>query len=298
MLTSQESYPELSRVLGSNNTFSVFFKREDLHPYGSHKGRSIPVMIDKYIVDGFNHFALSSSGNAALAAALHIKKINLENEKIGKDKIILEILVGKNINSKKLDKIQGFQDSQILISIDERPLQALNIKLQDSSIKSLRQSRDDLALVGYESLAQELLEIADLQAVFIGTSSGTTAQALSEYFIKNNKKVEVHIVQTTSCHPISDVFVSNDLDDEKSIADAIVDHTATRKDALVELIEKNGGSGWVASNDQIIAAQDLAKKQTGVSISTNSALSLAGLMQATYTGKSWKGSVVCMICGD
>ena len=30
----------------------LYFKREDLHPYGSHKGRSITVMIDIYIKEG------------------------------------------------------------------------------------------------------------------------------------------------------------------------------------------------------------------------------------------------------
>ena len=34
-----------------------------------------------------------------------------------------------------------------------------------------------VALIGYESLAQELDEIQDLRAIFVATSSGTTAQA-------------------------------------------------------------------------------------------------------------------------
>jgi len=298
MLTPQDSYPELTKSLGlTSEKAQIFFKREDLHPYGSHKGRSIPLMIDHYIGEGFKHFALSSSGNAAFAAAMHIKKINFERGNNGSEKIVLEILTGKGINSHKLEKLQGLKDENILVSLQDRPLQALNMKIQDESIKSLRQSTDDLALKGYESLGQELLEIPNLQAIFMGTSSGTTLQSLAEFFKSKGKKVELHLVQTSSCHPLADTFVDNEKD-EKSIADAIIDHSANRSEKLIPLIEASQGSGWIASNDQIIAAQDLAKKNANLSISTNSALSLAGLMQATYTGKKWNGSVVCMICGD
>ncbi len=291
MLTPQEKYPDLAQALAVS---SIFFKREDLHPYGSHKGRSIPLMIDKKISDGYSHFAISSSGNAALAAGMHIRKLNKEKE----EKITLEILAGNNINKNKLKKLEDIRDSNILLSIQDRPLQALFMKTQDPSVQSLRQSNDEIALEGYESLAKELLQIADLKAVFIGTSSGTTAQALAQYFIANNKEVEVHVIQTTSCHPIADAFIDSDGKNEKSIADAIVDSVAARKNVLVPLIEKTGGSGWIVSNEEIKAAVELAKKHTDISISANSALSVAGLMQAAYTGRNWAGTVVCMICGD
>ncbi|MEK7213643.1 MAG: PLP-dependent lyase/thiolase [Patescibacteria group bacterium] len=291
MLTNNEKYDVLAENLGVKN---LYFKREDLHPYGSHKGRSIPFMIDNYIGQDCKHFAISSSGNAALASCFYIEKLNKER----RDKIRLEILVGQHISAKKLKKLERFKNQYISITIHDRPLQTLFTKTKDGDIKALRQSTDDTALKGYENLAQELLEISNLQAVFIGTSSGTTAQALAQYFNSKNKKIEIHIVQTSSCHPISDNFVNDDTRDEQSIADAIVDHTALRKDILIPLIEKSGGSGWIASNEQIKTAQEIVKKYTDIDISTNSALSVAGLMQASYTGKDWYGSVACMICGD
>ncbi len=292
MLTLHEPQPELARALGLPTETPLFFKREDLHPYGSHKGRSIPLMINEKIKGGCRHFAISSSGNAALAAGLYIKELNEKGEKI-----TLEILAGKSINPHKLKKLEALKDEYILLSLQDRPLQALFMKTLDPNIQSLRQSDNDTALVGYKSLAEELAQIPDLKAVFIGTSSGTTAQALAESLTG----VEVHIVQTSSCHPIADAFVDNDIHDEKSIADAIVDQTALRKETLVPLIKKSGGNGWIVSNEEIKAAMDIVKKNTGkdpLSISPNSALSVAGLMQAIYTSKSWGGAVVCMICGD
>jgi len=291
MTTPQKSYPELARAVGVN---SLYVKREDLHPYGSHKGRSIPVMIDHYFKKGVRHFAISSSGNAALAAALHIKKLN-EN---GTERIQLEILVGNKITEHKLGKLTDLADFNISVMRFERPLQALTQKTADGSIQSLRQSTDDTALLGYEALAEELAEIKDLRAVFIATSSGTTAQALAEYFLEKGKIVEIHIVQTTSCHPMAIEFVDSVPSEEESAADAVVDATAHRKDALIALIKKTNGSGLIVSNEEIATAQELLKKDAGIQTSPNGALALAGLIQAAFTGREWDGAVACIIGGE
>ncbi len=291
MITKHEEQLELAKSL---QTSSLYFKREDLHPYGSHKGRSIPAMIDKYLGQGIQHFAISSSGNAALAAAFYVGKLNSEKG-LG---IKLDILVGQHITTKKLRKLEQFNSDLIKVTSHDRPIQTLFNITKDPEVKALRQSTDDTALLGYEELAKELLEIPKLKAVFIGTSSGTTAQALSEYFKSDKKNIEVHLVQTSSCHPFADDFIDDQGIEELSIADAIVDHTALRKEKLIGLIKENGGSAWIATNEQIKLAQEMTKKYTGVDISTNSALPVAGLMQAIYTGKKWDGSVACMICGD
>lgn len=290
MLTPQEKYPDLAKVIGFDN---LYFKREDMHPYGSHKGRSIPVMMDTYYKAGERNFAISSSGNAGLASALYTKELNSKN----KEQANLDIYVGNHVNQNKLAKLQKLTDEHIRIFKKERPLQALNLAVQEGK-RTLRQSVDDTALIGYESLAKELAGIKDLGAVFVGTSSGTTAQALAQYFLDKKLKVQIHIVQTSSCHPMSSAFESYDGPDEPSIADAIVDQTALRKDKLISLIQKTGGRGWFATNENIITAQELTLKHAGLNISTNSALSVVGAMQASYAGYEIKGAVVCLICGE
>lgn len=291
MITKHEKYANLAKQLQVD---SVYFKREDQHPYGSHKGRSIPVMIDEYIKEGFSHFAISSSGNAALASVIYIKELNLKN----KSQIVLDVLIGRHISTKKLNKLRDYEDENIKITMHDRPLQTLFLITKDPSIRALRQSNDDNALIGYESLAKELTQIPNLKGVFIGSSSGTTAQALAEYFTSNRLNIEVHIIQTSSCHTIADNFVNEDIFEEDSIADAIVDHTGLRKDILTKLIKKTNGNAWIASNEEIRLAQELSKKYANLEISTNSALSLVGLIKSTYTGKSWDGPVACIICGD
>lgn len=290
MLTPQEKYPDLGSIIGLDN---IYLKREDINPYGSHKGRSIPVMIDHYYDMGDRYFAISSSGNAALAAAIHIKNIN---ETVS-EKIKLDIYIGNRIAKHKLEKLEQFANDNIRILIKENPIQALNQATQQG-IRSLRQSTDDKALDGYSSLAEELSQIKNLGAIFIGTSSGTTAQALANYFLEKKLPVQIHIVQTSSCHPLVDSFESADVPDEISIADAIVDRTAHRKNALIPLIQKTKGRGWFASNDDIRSAQNITSKYTGLDISTNSALSIVGAMKAAEIGYEIDGAIVCMICGE
>ena len=290
MITPLEEYPDLAKAIGCSG---LYFKREDLHPYKSHKGRSIPIMIDMHYASGARQFVISSSGNAALAAALHIQKINASSDDIAS----LDIYVGIHIAPHKLEKLKKLTDEHIRVLSKERPLQALTQASLDGAT-SLRQSIDDTALVGYEALARELAETPDIGAIFIGTSSGTTAQALSAYMSVHHQHIQVHIIQTSSCHVMSDAFDTYDGPEERSIADAIVDITAQRKSKLIPLIEKTGGRGWFATNEEIRTTQELAQKHANLEISTNSALSIVGAMQATYTGYEIEGKVVCMICGE
>jgi len=288
--TPIELYTDLARAIGVS---TLYFKREDLHPYGSHKGRSIPGMIDHYIQKGNLRFAISSSGNAGFAAGLYIKELNYKYSK----PIELDIYIGLNAASHKAERLRNLADDNIRVLVKERPLQALTQSTHDG-YRSLRQSTDDTALLGYETLACELLEINKAGSVFVGTSSGTTAQALAHYFINKKNDIQIHMVQTSSCHPMVNAFESYDGPVEPSIADAIVDTVAFRKDRLIPLIKKTGGRGWTVLNDDILAAQELVLKHTGLEISVNSALSVAGLMKAVELGWEFTSPVICLICGE
>ena len=291
-MTPLEQYPELAKKIGIK---SLYFKREDLHKYLSHKGRSLPVMIDHYIKNGSTKFAISSSGNAAIASALYINEINSKL----KEKISLYIFIGQNISKTKenmLKELEMASDGMVKVLPKERPLFALNQAI-DEGYTSLRQSTDDIALLGYYDLAEELTSNKNIKAIFVGTSSGTTAQGLLQYFKQKNINIQVHCVQTSSCHPISDQFENYDGPDEKSIADAIVAKTTERQDALVKMLNDSGGYCWTVNNTDIRTAMKLSK-DLAIDISPNSALSVAGLMQAVYRDWDLEGDVVCLITGQ
>lgn len=292
-MTPLEQYEELAKKIGNN---PIYFKREDLHIYKSHKGRSIPKMIEYYYKQGKRRFAISSSGNAGLAGSLYVNDFNSKNS----DKIELQIYVGNNVNKNKLQKLREIEkDSKDLIKvlIKEKPLVALNQAIEEG-YTSLRQSTDDISLIGYNELASEICQTKDVGAIFIGTSSGTTAQALGEYFIKNKYPIQVHIIQTSSCHPITDQFENYDGPEEKSLADAIVAKTTERLTKLVKIIKETGGYAWTATNQDIELAKKIVTENTGLSISNNSALSIVGIIQANYRSWSINGKVICIICGE
>jgi threonine synthase len=293
MVTPQTSHPELAREIGVP---ALYFKREDLHPLGSHKGRSIPHMIDEQVAQGITHFAISSSGNAALAAVRYIVKLN----STGGHGLTLSILVGKNINpSKKNWLLSEITDSRITLTETERPLQSLLNLIKGTKIASLRQSTDDSALVGYRTLAEELLAIPELSTVFIASSSGTTAQALSEHFLRLKKAVSVFIVQTAETAPLASEFDTSgtSLPKEVSLADAIVDRVAHRKIALSEALTQTGGGAFIAENTYISSAQKLLKEKAGIDATGNGSLSLAGLLKARAAGRTFSGAVACIVTG-
>lgn len=293
MKTPQQSYPELAKALGIPE---LYLKREDLHTYGSHKGRSIPLMIKLHAKAGKTEFAISSSGNAALAAILAVQNHNRNNPT---HQITLRIFIGMHIDEEKMKRLKAeiIDSSVITLEQVERPKQAVFQLDKEGKVASLRQSTDDTALQGYGELAGELDKIEQLQALFIPTSSGTTAQGLAETFEHLQNKPQIHIVQTTACHPIAQEFDKNFTETESSLAGAIVDTVAHRKAKLVECIKTTHGSGWVVSDEEIKDAYTLVKKHTDLSISYNSALSVAGIKKAITSGWTWDGAVVALICG-
>jgi threonine dehydratase len=276
-------------------------------------------MIDTYIETGIRQFAISSSGNAGLTAALHILKKNNESNKLTQAQTLtLTVFVGQHIRPEKLKKLKVAESqsaSAIIIDQVDKPFRKLLEVTKDPSIKSLWQAGNDEALKGYEKLAEELMEIPNLYAVFIPSSSGTTAQGLNQAFHKYGKSIQIHIVQTTQihkliCDELRDDESGNIPTQERSIADAIVDKIGIRKNDIRKIIQKSGGAGWIVNNQEIEMAIQLVKEKTGIDISANSALSIAGLQKALAIKKDGDatqgqsriqdshGALVCIITGN
>jgi threonine synthase len=284
MITPQIQCKKLADELGLDSP--LYLKREDLHPAGSHKGRSIPIMINKNYADGIRDFVISSSGNAALAAARAIRERN---------DIVLTIFVGDKINPEKLKLIQDEKGENTIIRQVPNPKQeAILAEKNSNKIKNLRQSTDDTALEGYAALAQELAEIKNLSAIFIPTSSGTTAEGLYYGFQKLNINPQIHIIQTPDCHPFVEGGETNT---EPSLASAIVDKVGHRRENILKIIDATKGAGWIGTNKEIIEAIKKVEQTENIDISPNSALSVAGLKKAIRDGWKFNGAIVCLITG-
>jgi threonine dehydratase len=291
MITPNQRIKDLAKKLG---ILDFYLKREDLHPYLSHKGRSIPLMIDEAIAKNTDKFVISSSGNAALAAALYIKQKNNNGQKLS-----LEIFIGPNISQSKKNKLTEIADENIIIKKSPRPLREALLSSKKNGYL-LRQSTSSSALVGYFDLAKELLEIKNLKAVFFATSSGTSAEGVAKYFLNQGRDdISIHIVQTTNCHPIASLLGEHcEIKEKEILADAIVDKVAHRKDGiLIEMIRKSRGAGWIASNILIKEAINILEKHN-IKVTPNGALSFAGLIKALRGGFAPEGVVVCIVGGQ
>jgi threonine synthase len=288
MITPQNKNAALSKAL--DIPIDIYLKREDLHPYGSHKGRSIPIMIQHYIEQGYTNFCISSSGNAALAAALFVHTYNTEQ----KQNIRLKIFIGNKITPEKHQILQLSTGLSKAITLEQvkNPKQRAFQAEKENTYKNLRQSTDDTALIGYHALAEELAEIKDLSAVFIPTSSGTTAQGLYEGFKKHGLNPQIHIIQTPQCHPLVDNSPTG-----TSLAQAIIDTVGYRQQTIAHVLQKSKGHGWIASDDDILQAQQIVQKYEHIELSPNSALSIAGLQLARKNNWHFNGPVVCIITG-
>ena len=288
MITPQPQAKQLAEALGLNT--GLYLKREDLHPFGSHKGRSIPLMIEHYASEGYADFCVSSSGNAALAAIYAVKELN---KKAANPPLTLRVFVGKHIAPDKLERLrQASANPGIYIEQVAMPKRTAFQMDKERRAKNLRQSTDDTALIGYETLADELAEIKNLAAVFIPTSSGTTAQALHEEFLKLGLNPQIHIAQTPACHPLVD-----DSPAGTSVANAIVDKVGYRKEAVRKAIKNSRGNGWIATDNDILEAKRQIKETEDLDISPNSALSVAGLKLALQKNWHFDGPVVCLLTG-
>ncbi|MFB6209833.1 MAG: hypothetical protein ABEJ56_06905, partial [Candidatus Nanohaloarchaea archaeon] len=73
---------------------------------------------------------------------------------------------------------------------------------------------------------------------------------------------------------------------------------AHRREKVIEAVKESSGSGWVLSDEKIKKAQNIAKKNTDLDISANSALSIGALQKAKNQDWSWKGSICCLVCGE
>lgn len=294
MITPQTKQLKLAKTLGLG--VPLYFKREDLHPLLSHKGRSLPLMIDIHLKNKATNFVVSSSGNAAIASALYLKKLNQKR----KEKTTLQIFVGEKIDPGKFKKLKKLADKNIILTQLKNPKQAAFQLQKNNQAIWLRQSTDDTALIGYEDMAKELIKIKNLSAVFVPTSSGTTALGLINGFKKLKQKIQVHIVQTSAVHPIAENFspMRACYTEKESLATAIVDKLALRKLPLIKAVKETGGSGWIASNQEIESAIKLVNKTEKIKLSPNSALAVVGLEQALKNNWKFNGPIACIITGQ
>lgn len=288
--TPQKPVPELAQIIGVNN---LWIKQEYFNESGSHKIRLMDYLIKDYLKKGKKIFVVSSSGNAAIAAA-HV--LNKNSDKSLK----CQIFVSKNISLKKEKRLLESTNKNPNINIKKvvRPKQSAFLFSKKHSAIFLRGSQEKKAPQAYFSLAQEISKIPNLNSLFIPTSSGITALGIYQGFKKLNKKIEIHIVQTEKINSIAKEFDHNFEPKKESLSTAIVDRISLRKKEVIQMINNTSGSGWVISDLELKKAKKLLEKNTSIKLAGyDSILSLAGVIKAKKSGWPLRKTVCCLFTG-
>jgi len=263
---------------------NLIIKDENDNLNGSFKDRSIGYQMARHIQQGETRFALSSSGNSAVSACYISRQYNVE----------LQLFLSEQINSSKLNNIKELSNSKININLSNKPRSEL-IKFLNNNpdFINLRGSTDVYAPVGFKTISYELFEqVPEIDAIFIPCSSGTSSIGINQGFQELNIHVPIHICQTEKINSISKYF---DVDFERkdtSLADAITDRVAHRKNSVVEIIKKSNGFGWVISDTQLMEDKEIVNNLLHKDYSFNSLLAFSGWRKAVKKGYNYKYPVL------
>ncbi len=287
------------------NIKTIYLKREDLNPTGSFKDRSIAYQLSVHYQNNKSSFVISSTGNAAISSISYCKLFNcylsvFVSKKIPADKLLrlLKAIEIENFDHSILQKedTQSITKDNISIYFSKKPKSDSIKYVNENKSVHLRGSNDELATSGFKTITYELVnKIKNMDAIFIPCSSGTSTIGIYQGFFDINKSSPpIHIVQTTKVHPMASVFDKNYSKTTTSLASAISDRVAHRKDQVVEAISRSGGSGLVINDDEILTAQSLLKQHCNIDTSFDSSLSLAGLIKAIKNESNIKRPVLIL----
>jgi threonine synthase len=267
----------------------ILFKLEHLNPNQSFKDRSLAYWLSYYYSQGKSDFVISSSGNAATSAIAYCNLFDAS----------LKVYVSENIPDYKFKKLVHTKGSSEKIKIikSNKPKSDAFKYVRDSNAMNLRGSTDDNAIEGFKTLAFELCEQdKTIDALFVCCSSGTSLSGIYEGYKQVGTMPQLHIVQTTKINPIACEFDSNFQKTNNSIANAVSDKVAMRKNRVVSIINNTGGSGWVVSDTELVAAKsELVENRIDIE-GYNAYVSYAGFKKALNSGWEFKNPV-CIISG-
>jgi threonine synthase len=159
--------PALESALG---VARVWLKREDLAPGGSHKARSLAYRVSLARQRGEPALAISSSGNAAVAASMYAAAAGLP----------LLAFVAPTTNPAKLRWLER-QGTTIITSPKPRNLARYAGRL--FGIPNLTPSLDVLSIEGFKTIAAELIEQAEaVDHVFTFVTSGSSLVGMGRLY--------------------------------------------------------------------------------------------------------------------
>ena len=241
-------------------------KREDLNPTGSHKDRGAVEQVLGCLRRGQRVAVISSSGNAALAAAARGAANGVT---------VVALLAPRTEQA----KINAIRDAGGRVVVTNKPI---NFTIRLSRVcgwPDLRPSQSADALRGFAGLGHELAaELVDGVSLFGYASSGTTYEAIATALAKDQRRLPLHPVQAGLVNGLSGEF-GRPGDGHRSIVGDLGVKVTSRATTVVRQVRDSGGEAWWVDDAAITEAGN-ALRQDGFAVAPECWAALAGLRLA------------------
>ncbi len=236
--TEASDAPEIALELG---LASLVLKREDLNPSGSHKDRGVLHQVARHHRPGSPQtFILSSSGNAAVAAAAACR--------VSGDRLIAFTAPGT-----AAAKRRKLLDRGAVVVESVKPINFARYAARVFGLVDLRGTKDPLASVGYRSLAGELHEAGPVDAVFTFSSSGISMRGLDDGFARLGAAPALWSVQAGECLGIVRCVAPDTEPEPGCPAGRLGIRNPPDAAALAERLVATGGGSVAVRTDAILA---------------------------------------------
>ncbi len=274
----------LAHAYGLNH---IYLKDETQNPSGSFKDRAISYQLQHWIKEGKNNFVISSSGNAAISAAMYCIFY----------RVYLDIFLSSHTDEnkrKRLLEIIGTHTDLCTIHYSPRARKDAFQFAKENQAINLVGSKDPNAIEGYSSLGKEIQKQLpqNVDALCMPISSGTGLLGLVAGL---DDIPPLYAIQTTKIHPIADHFSHEIISTDSSLATAVSTYYTPHEQKVVELIKRTGGDAYAIRDNQIQDALEDMLSFEKKEISYDSALAIAGLKEAKKNHEIH--SAICILTG-
>jgi threonine synthase len=266
-------------VSGSSLEF-LLCQREDLNPSGSHKDRSLAVQVNAYRAEGARELCISSSGNAAIAAAAACREAG----------ITFYAFISPSTSTSKIHEIQK---RGALVVVSSRAIGLAKEVSSAHQIPNLRPSVDDRALEGYKSLAFQWVESEgqnEVDSLFCYTTSGSTLCGIWRGFTQlqekgwKGKALQLHAAQAGEIASIAARFGEESAQKGRSVIGDLGTRRTRRLGEVVRSIRSSGGHAWALCDAEILEAKSWLSER-GIEACAESACAMAAALKAAKQGR-------------
>lgn|GEM_PF-1702611 len=280
--TPAQDWPSMADELGLDR---LILKREDRNPGASHKDRGLLYQVAAHRSAGpVRGFVLSSSGNAAVAAAAACEASG--------DRLLA--FVSPDTAPSKYARLL---DSGAQVVVSSKPINYARYAGRVFGLDDLRGSQDPVAAIGYRSIAGELAPL-EPDAVLTFSSSGTSMRGILEGFGALGRSVACTSVQAGLCLGIARALQPELPDEPDNPAGRLGIRNPPDAAELAQALTASGGGAVTVGAAAVFAmAERLRTRSEGpLTVSPEGAAVLAAVAEMAQRG-ALSGTVVALITG-